>query len=216
VPNIKQTTDYYAVIIEPRELLEMTAIMKAVMYYLNETNSNIKWGLQIFHGTLNESSIKSETMDWGEVMYENLNKPDLTKKEYNDMLKSSNFWQKVRGEKILIFQSDSIMLRSGIDDFLIYDYVGAPWTKPKENSMVGNGGFSLRTKKIMLDITSKYIDEDIHMEDIFFAKYLKNQLVADIDTAKKFCVEDVFYPTPLAVHNPIKIPTEKLESIFSI
>jgi hypothetical protein len=216
LPNIKQDTDYYAIIVEPRILIELEPIIKNVMYHLNECNSNIKWGLQIFHGTTNKTLVKKFTKDWGEVIYEDLGKPDLTKKEYNDMLKSPQFWHKTKGKKVLIFQSDSIMLRSGIDEFLEFDYIGAPWIKPKENSNVGNGGFSLRNKELMIEITSKFENEEILMEDIYFAKYLDKQKIANIKTAKKFCVEDIFYPTPLAVHNPIKIPEEKLKIIFNI
>lgn len=35
------------------------------------------------------------------------------------------------------------------DDFLTYDYIGAPWFWRPEGRNVGNGGFSLRSKKIL-------------------------------------------------------------------
>ena len=35
------------------------------------------------------------------------------------------------------------------DDFLKYDYIGAPWPTKPEGSNVGNGGFSLRSKKLL-------------------------------------------------------------------
>ena len=99
---------------------------------------------------------------------------------------------------------DSILLRHGIDEFLEYDYVGAPWTKPKEGNLVGNGGLSLRNKHTMLEICEKYIEYDPMWEDIFFTKYVDNTKLPDLETAMKFSVEDVFYPTPFGIHNPNK------------
>ena len=56
-----------------------------------------------------------------------------------------------------------------IEDFLKYDYVGAPWIHlPNMNG--GNGGFSLRKKSKMLEIISKnkYNNEN---EDVYFSKF---------------------------------------------
>jgi hypothetical protein len=35
------------------------------------------------------------------------------------------------------------------DDFLKYDYIGAPWPWGPENRRVGNGGFSIRSRKLI-------------------------------------------------------------------
>ena len=63
---------------------------------------------------------------------------------------------------VLLVQHDGYVLRPNkwSDDFLMYDYIGAPWaknvhfTKEGENVRVGNGGFSLRSKKILQAPTS--------------------------------------------------------------
>jgi hypothetical protein len=47
IPHISTETDYYAVIIEPRVHSDLLTVIKSTMFYLNETNSPIKWGLQI-------------------------------------------------------------------------------------------------------------------------------------------------------------------------
>jgi hypothetical protein len=119
----------------------------------------------------------------------------------------------VEGEKILMFQMDSLLLRYGIDGFLKYDYIGAPWTKPKEGSFIGNGGLSIRTKQKMIDIVKNnntYLPE---WEDIYFVKHLKDNLPT-IDVAMRFSVEDIFYPKPIGLHNPIKIPPHLLDLIL--
>lgn len=35
------------------------------------------------------------------------------------------------------------------DDFLAYDYIGAPWYQEPDGANVGNGGFSLRSKRLL-------------------------------------------------------------------
>ena len=186
-PFIEKNTNYYAVIIEPREHTDMLLSIRNTMYYLNENNSKIKWGLQIFHGTKNEKFVKS----------------------------FSKNWKNVKGDKALIFQTDSLLLRSGIDEFLEYDYIGAPWRKPKEGQLVGNGGLSLRSVTKMVEICDKYSPNQQIWEDIFFIKHLKGQGVADYETAKRFSMEDVYSINPLGVHNPIRhIDPELLRSVL--
>ena len=203
-PNIKGDTDYYAITIEPRTHKDIYITMKTCMYYLNENNSDKKWGLQIFCGNNNFEFFKEMVKDWGDVDIVNTEVDDFTKVEYNQYLRTPEFWEQVRGKKVFTFQLDSILLRSGIDEFLKYDYVGAPWRKPKEDSLVGNGGLSLRTKDVMIDICKNNPTEEVIWEDIYFVKHLKGKGVPDVDTASKFSMEDVYSPNPLGVHYPIK------------
>lgn len=54
------------------------------------------------------------------------------------------------------------------DDFLKYDYIGAPWFWRPEGYNVGNGGFSLRSKKLLdslLDDRFQLADGDGFTED---------------------------------------------------
>ena len=53
VPIIFDDSDYYAVIVEPRNHKDLEIICKNVMFYLNESSSDIKWGLKIYHGNKN-------------------------------------------------------------------------------------------------------------------------------------------------------------------
>jgi hypothetical protein len=130
-------------------------------------------------------------------------------------METVDFWKKVKGKKTLIFQTDSLLLRDGIDEFLNYDYIGAPWRKPKENQWVGNGGLSLRTVSKMIEICENYPTEEQILEDIYFMKHMKGNGVADIETAMKFSMEDVFSPNPLGVHNPIRhIEPEQLRKVL--
>lgn len=212
-PSLPVDSDYFAVIVEPRIDGNIETIMKTVMYHLEDSSK--KWGLQIFHGTKNIEQILNITKNWDNVSLMNLGTDNLTKREYNDMMMTTDFWKKVKGKKILSFQNDSILIRGGIDKFLKYDYIGAPWIKPKEGYFVGNGGLSLRNKDKMIEICTLNDDKsNIPLEDIFFVKNLKGEGVADIETAYNFSMEDIFSEHAMGLHNPIKIDPNLLEKVL--
>ena len=214
-PLISKETDHYAVIIEPRNHKDLLTVIKSTMFHLNETNSIIKWGLQIFHGNQNKEFVENIQLNLGNIVLTNMDIDNFTHQEHSRYMESVEFWKQVKGEKALIFQTDSLLLRSGIDEFLKYDYVGAPWRKPKENQWVGNGGLSLRSVSKMIEICENNpVNEEI-LEDIYFMKYMKGIGVADIETAMRFSMEDVFSPNPLGVHNPIRhIGPEQLKKVL--
>jgi hypothetical protein len=65
--------------------------------------------------------------------------------------------------KYIIFQQWDAMVHDGsrwTDDFLTCDYIGAvwPWRPPGQN--VGNGGFSLRSKRLLEQLTASHIKLD--------------------------------------------------------
>lgn len=213
LPKIYENTDYTAVIVESRKHKDLETILKMVMYFLNESDSDIKWGLKLFHGEYNKQFVENITKKWNNVNLENMNVGDLSVFEYGKLLKSSSFWKSIDSENILVFQTDSSLLKFGIDKFISYIYVGAPWIKPKEGKLVGNGGLSFRKKSKMLEITNSYLNSDIEMEDIYFCKYLKEEELPDIEIAKQFSVEDVEYDNPLGIHQP-KIDVSLLETIL--
>ena len=53
-PTIYKDTDYTAVIVESRPHIDLEVVIKNVMYFLNESDSNINWGLKIFHTSKNK------------------------------------------------------------------------------------------------------------------------------------------------------------------
>jgi hypothetical protein len=196
----------------------MLSVIKNHLYFLNENNSSIKWGLQVFHGIDNQEFIYDILKDIENVKYVNTGVKDFTKIEYNQYIKSNDFWSLVEGEKILTFQLDTLLLRFGIDEFLKYDYIGAPWSKPKENRFIGNGGLSLRTKDVMLEITKKHKEYEPRWEDIFFVKWLDEynlHNLPDIETAMKFSTETLFHPDTFGLHNPINISPHLLDLILN-
>lgn len=215
IPTVYKNTNFNAVIIEPRIHKNFLTSIKPTMFYLNENKSDIKWGLQIFHGNKNEDFVKEMTKSWDNVEYFNTGIDNFTHIEHSEYMESNIFWKNVNGEKALIFQTDSLLLRSGIDEFLKYDYIGAPWRKTKEGKLVGNGGLSLRSVIKMIEICDNHKPTEQIWEDIFFIKHLNGAGVADFEIARRFSMEDVFYYNPLGVHNPIRhIEPELLRSVL--
>lgn len=75
--------------------------------------------------------------------------PIKTTKDYSDLL-LTGLRQYVSGTHVLIIQWDSFILHPELwtDDFLRYDYIGAVWPHHPDTP-VGNGGFSLRSVKLL-------------------------------------------------------------------
>jgi hypothetical protein len=104
---------------------------------------------------------------------------------------------------ILIYQDDGFALRPDLWDpeFLNYDYIGAPWPEKfpwsARGCSVGNGGFSLRSRKLC-KFCSTLAYPDGTPEDmiicVFYRKLLEENgfKFAPVDIAKKFSYEHQF------------------------
>jgi len=83
----------------------------------------------------------------------------------------------VHTSHVLIFQHDGFILNpeAWMDEFLQFDYIGAPWHFPDGNN-VGNGGFCLRSKKLLRILKSSAPHEVCHPEDVVIARALYDSL----------------------------------------
>jgi hypothetical protein len=80
---------------------------------------------------------------------------------------------------VLVIQHDGYILNAGAwtDRFMEYDYVGAPWEGRSKLDCVGNGGFSLRSRKYC-EAAAKVIPRgDCHCEDIKCCRKYRGQMV---------------------------------------
>jgi hypothetical protein len=70
-----------------------------------------------------------------------------SKREYSEFC-MKKLYKYFDTEHVLIIQWDGFVIDGSAwnDDFLKYDYIGAPWQYDERN--VGNGGFSLRSKRL--------------------------------------------------------------------
>ena len=101
----------------------------------------------------------------------------------------------------LLFQDDGFVLNPNLwnDSFYDYDYIGSPWPLymgwPKEGEQVGNGGFSLRSKKL-LELTKTFTEHWTQNEDTYIVSDRKVSLlnaglkIAPVEIARLFSVEN--------------------------
>ena len=102
-----------------------------------------------------------------------------SKKEYSYfmMTKLNEF---IDTDFCLVIQYDGYVINPELwtDDFLNYDYIGAPWWYNENN--VGNGGFSLRSKKLLQTLSEMNIKESdvesYHPEDDLICRKYGNEL----------------------------------------
>lgn len=104
----------------------------------------------------------------------------------------------IESDFILTVHSDGFIINPHLwnDEFLQYDYIGAPWPPDAPwctKNRVGNGGFSLRSKKFM-EIASKlgqlYKHEDILLTNICYDSFVEAGCrYAPVEVAMRFALE---------------------------
>lgn len=118
-----------------------------------------------------------------------------SKEEYSRFC-VQELYKHVDTEFMLIFQWDGYVKNWKAWDwnFLNYDYIGATWWY-KENN-VGNGGFSLRSKKLMQIVAQDPFIRQLHPEDDVICRKYRNFLevkhgikFAPEEVAKRFSIE---------------------------
>ena len=177
---------YGAVIIETRNLTDLPFIIEGHMSYLPDT-----WGLTIFHGKYNGKVLKEH---FHEANFIDLECETLNHETLNRLLTSTYFWNQIPYDKILMFHPDSRILRKGIEEFLEWDYIGAPWAS---NESGGNGALSIRDKKATLRLIEHlpYKGYKIHdNEDRWVSNnlHLVGGKIAPRDICFKFSCETIF------------------------
>lgn len=196
-----------AVIVETRNV-NIESVINRHMKYLPE------WECTVF-GWNNFSNIKLSNFDC-HINYLNLWQNIHTSKEYNELLTNVEFWKLIPYDKILMFQSDSGILKEGIDQFLKWDWVGAPWTFQQFG---GNGGLSIRSKEIMLEITKRFKYNYDCNEDVFFCNQMAGHRIGKLaprSICEQFSVEAIYKLGTFGYHSIDKHCTaSQCEKIYS-
>ena len=204
--EIRQSTEKCAVIVEPRRHPHLSYVLRNIRHYLDP-----EWGLMIFHSRDNKQMIDQIVSGWGDVQCREICEKKLGIPAYNKLFSSSSFWQQIPAEHILIFQTDALMRRRGIDAFLDYDFIGAPFPRraaeaygERQPVEVGCGGISLRRKQTMIKVCDTWPNNKLRNEDIYFGEVLleKGYNLPSPQVAGQFSVEASFHPDPLTLHKP--------------
>ena len=157
--------------------------------------------------------------------------------QYRDwLLKQPEFWSKIKSitttknctDKVLIFGPNTKLLRRGVEHFLKYDYIGAPYNE--ESYIGGDGSLSIRSLQKSIECantisqsvngsnndkgTEKETEretekeqekekrqwESTKEEDIYSRYVVKTGgLVAPRHIAKQFAVKEVFFQKPMGI-----------------
>ena len=107
----------------------------------------------------------------------------------------------------MIFQWDGFILNPDAwdNEYLNYDYIGAPWWFHYDKN-VGNGGFCIRTKKLM-EFVSKLPTPENYTEDVFICRDNYQLLIdngfkfAPYELAEKFSIENGKWDGQLGFHD---------------
>ena len=142
---------------------------------------------------------------------------------------------------VLVIQTDGYILNPNgwTDNFLDYDYIGAPWKlypfhnipphpQVTKDNQVGNGGFSLRSKKIVLAAQRLYREykklenyDQGHFlpEDCFIARSMRDNMeeqgitFAPVELARKFSTENDEYKDSFGFHGKVTMEINQIPFI---
>ena len=218
IPKIKKKNMNEAVMIEFRKLPHIEFIIRNTIIQLGSD-----WSHTVICGNDNYDMICDICNEISsEINIIKLDVQNKNQSEYSEMLTTVTFWNFFYGEKILIYQEDSFIFKKNIQDFMHFDFIGAPFPKNVNDTpnLVGNGGLSLRSKSKMLEVIQKISVEktkfntstleymknvklDFPPEDVYFSKNMQELnigKVSDWNSAFLFSTESVNNPNSFGGH----------------
>lgn len=192
--DVKVDSKYEAVFLEFRWFTHIEFIIRNAIIKLGP-----EWSHTIVCGNKNYDNIKemcnklNKNIKVINLQIDNLDPIDTPGKEpestYNGLLTSEKFWNLFTGYKILIHQEDSCIFKTNVSEFIHFDYIGAPWNSEMGwfqysglKIPVGNGGFSLRTRQLMLSIVQNYPRRKNENEDVYFCRVIQEDNLAIFPT----------------------------------
>ncbi len=222
-PRVPCDSDRSVVMIEPRRHPHLEYVLRNVLYFLGND-----WGLELFAGPANRTYIEELTASWGGVRIHPIDAVDLTTVEYNQLKKNPGTWRRIHAEYTLWVEPDCLLCRPGIEQYMSFHYIGAPWHKElaiSPSCRVGNGGLSFRHKSAMLSIAERANRDHrvILSEDVFFCVNMQlcniehpgTYKLPTVEVAKSFAVESVFHPSPFGVHKIWKyLPVDRIRQLL--
>lgn len=120
----------------------------------------------------------------------------IKSREQYSLFMMKELYKYIDTEYVLIIQWDGFVLNPSAwrTEFLAYDYIGAPWHF-EDGYNVGNGGFSLRSRRLMERVAVDKVIDQYHAEDDMicrrYGRYLKMQgyTFAPDEVARQFSTE---------------------------
>lgn len=123
-----------------------TRSVPQAFYALHQCMAHARFGRVLFLGPQPESRYGEppEGIDWVTI-------PALTGIQDYNRIVLKDLAAHIHTSHVLIVQWDGFITHPDLwrDDFLSVDYIGSPWYHGGHPGMVGNGGFSLRSKRLL-------------------------------------------------------------------
>lgn len=122
--------------------------------------------------------------------------PAISSREEYSLFMIKELYKFVDTKYVLVIQWDGFILDpfQWSDEFLEYDYIGAPWWF-NDGFNVGNGGFSLRSRRLMEKVAHDDVISVYHPEDFAICRTYGSHLkecgytFAPTSVAEKFSTE---------------------------
>ena len=210
-----------ALLIEPRCHKHLEYVIRNASWFLGPT-----WQLQVFHGSTNLQHIRAafSAAELEHVQLLDLGVDNLSPLAHNELMCTHWLWSRAAAERVLVFQTDSLICRAGVEAFQRWDYVGAPWRaddlwcvgKPWLMA-AGNGGFSLRSRAKTLQCLDSAGYVCGQCEDVFYAENIPKVggKLATRAEASRFSVESVYAPDPFGFHAAYKwLSSEEMHQLL--
>jgi hypothetical protein len=196
-----QNSPLECVIVEPRRHPALEGVLHNFAYFLPNAR------FTLYHSTENADFVQNIVND-APIKLVNFREGNMGREDYNELLKSPEFWGDRAAERTLIFQTDTGILKNSVARFWKYAYVGAPWTWSELGDpffRVGNGGLSLRDTAFCLE-AAKDTGESKLPEDVYFAyRALYAQRSPSVDLASSFSMEYLDHPDPMGFHQAYRL-----------
>jgi beta-1,4-mannosyl-glycoprotein beta-1,4-N-acetylglucosaminyltransferase len=235
IREIKPNQKHNLLLIDNRSSFKLEVVLLDMLYF---TSTNI--GLQIIHSSENKQFWYDilEKYDLQNVHLSEVDKSHFESSDtYNQFMFSEEFYNIVKGDKVLLFQLDSLLLRPLDETMFTYDWIGAPWIyegiislQPhnyqllKDKKPIGNGGFCIRNIK-----KCRLVAKTIHYkmpkfpahEDVIYSYLLQENKdylhinMPSVDTAATFSIECGSNKDAMGMHAFYKYNSpETIEYVF--
>ena len=214
-----------AVIVESRPLQNFATICLSHMKYLPDNTDLVIYTTdstkKVFKEQFKKIPLKPifrtypDNVDIPSGMYSVQGFEDLIKQNKNlepilhfcIFTTSENFWKELSSYyRVLIFQTDTAILKKGIESYYDWDYIGAPCYNYINEVSVLNGGLSLRNPRLMEFICRYYGWDSDLPEMVELGKY----------SSASFFAEDIFFCTRMIKYNIGNYPSLEVAKTFSM
>ena len=171
--------------------LPNVTLLAATSVEIDQTNFNLKISSEdIEFAEIKFLSSSVPSRKYSDIKYISI--PQMNLSDYSRLM-IEDLHKYFKTSHCLIVQSDSFVVNSDLwkEEFLEFDYIGAPWSNKvqvnpnlvlnMEKNPVGNGGFSLRSRKLVETTAKINFDSlkfPITSEDVLICHYLYKEMVA--------------------------------------